>query len=86
MVRADTGFHTGFDPAGCVLLLLLQIIRDKKTKKSKGFGIVSLLDGGDFAKVGLQQCLCLLVRVPGPPWGWGVGRAVGAWPQHLPAQ
>lgn len=30
-----------------------QIIRDKKTKKSKGFGIVSLLDGGDFAKVGL---------------------------------
>jgi hypothetical protein len=29
------------------------VIRDKKTKKSKGFGIVSLLDGGDFAKVRL---------------------------------
>lgn len=28
-----------------------QVIRDKKTKKSKGFGIISLLDGGDFAKV-----------------------------------
>lgn len=27
-----------------------QIIRDKRTNKSKGFGIVSLLDGNDFAK------------------------------------
>ncbi len=33
--------------------LCFQVIRDKKTKKSKGFGIVSLLDGGDFAKVRL---------------------------------
>jgi hypothetical protein len=32
---------------------VLQIIRDKKTKKSKGYGIVSLLDGGDFAKVSI---------------------------------
>lgn len=83
MVRADTGFHTGFDPAGCVLLLLLllQIIRDKKTKKSKGFGIVSLLDGGDFAKVGVQQCcrcLCLCLDL----LGWGFSRAAAAWPQH----
>jgi hypothetical protein len=34
-----------------MLCVSLQVIRDKKTKKSKGFGIVSLLDGGDFAKV-----------------------------------
>jgi RNA recognition motif-containing protein len=28
----------------------LQVIRDKRTNKSKGYGIVSLLDGNDFAK------------------------------------
>jgi RNA recognition motif-containing protein len=28
----------------------MQIIRDKRTNKSKGYGIVSLLDGNDFAK------------------------------------
>lgn len=27
-----------------------QVIRDKRTNKSKGYGIVSLLDGNDFAK------------------------------------
>lgn len=32
-------------------MCFFQVIRDKKTKKSKGFGIISLLDGGDFAKV-----------------------------------
>lgn len=31
-------------------LLVLQVIRDKRTNKSKGYGIVSLLDGNDFAK------------------------------------
>lgn len=44
----------GVSDCGSVVVslpLLLQIIRDKKTKKSRGFGIVSLLDGGDFAKV-----------------------------------
>jgi RNA recognition motif-containing protein len=33
-----------------VPLLLPQVVRDKRTNKSKGYGFVSFLDGNDFAK------------------------------------
>lgn len=51
MLQWDTHLQcsstVGSPPA---VLLCAQIIRDKRTNKSKGFGIVSLLDGNDFAK------------------------------------
>lgn len=47
------GSCSGHERCGVDVLMCwcVQVIRDKKTKKSKGFGIVSLLDGGDYAKV-----------------------------------
>lgn len=37
-------------PPPTALLMFLQIVRDKRTNKSKGFGFVSFLDSNDFAK------------------------------------
>jgi hypothetical protein len=43
----------------CAVCCGVQVIRDKKTKKSKGFGIVSLMDGGDYAKVSRPSAAAL---------------------------
>lgn len=48
----------------CVLCWCVQVIRDKKTKKSKGFGIVSLMDGGDYAKVSRPSAAALCHELP----------------------